>query len=140
MKGAMKAARTLRQAPATAARIEELESVEIEWTVRPVGAERVRQLLGDLPDAEADPGAWTFRSFQVRQVVPGRGAWVQQIHEHGGESDPIWIEDAEAAEYLEEGSLFGLSMRPDDRVVVPRFWRGCEQCERERARRRRRAR
>jgi hypothetical protein len=137
----MKTYRTLQQAPPQAARIEELEPVVIEIEVRPIGAERVRQLLGD--DAQlalTNPGELTFRSFEVRQVVRGRGVWLEEVHEHGGYGPPIWVEDQEAAEYLEAGSSFGLPMRPNARVRIPRFWVGCEMCAQDRARRLRSAR
>ncbi|HUP21592.1 MAG TPA: hypothetical protein VNB06_01470 [Thermoanaerobaculia bacterium] len=133
----MRLHKALRRAPASTARIEvAAEPALIEWDVRPVGPERVRQLLGgNAPELGEDLSAWTARSFQVRQVVAGRGAWLEELFEHGYSGTPLWVEDPEASEYLEPGFLLSSLMRPNDRVTIPRFWVGCELCEQDRARR-----
>jgi hypothetical protein len=126
----MKLRRKLEQALPSAARIEELEPFTIEWSVKPVGAERIRQLLGGDAGRGTRAEPTTLRWFEVRQVVLGRGLWLAETFPRGRYGDPFWVEDPEASQYFEAGNFFGGPMRPNDRVTVPRAWEHCEECRR----------
>ena len=134
----MRTLKALRLAPPATARIEEVEPIVMEWDVKPVGAQRVRELLGcTAGEPIANASTWRMRSFEVREVAAGRGVWLDEIHANGGRSAPTWVEDPEAAEYLEPGAFVSALMPPGGPITLPRFWRGCQSCEQERARRRR---